>query len=460
MRISVKTDAPYVGMRTKLNLPDRGSAEKYYYSYTSYLFRAYIAYKKLVDFHREHGYGFGLFETLTYRNKDLPLFEGLPCFSGRHITLFFKRLRTNLERKLGHRPVIDFILVCEYGDEKQRPHYHPLFFVYEKISPYEFAKFVYEAWQYGKTDSYDVYGRPQFATIDKHVIISFAACRYILKYILKYIEFENKFSSVLDKLFSRYNVEDEFDLRDRYMYECRPFIRTSLNFGYTSQFDNSEDLTINIPTDGFGNFEIVRCPSYVYRKLFYDKQIESYSVGGKPIYRKTPNGSYMYELNDLGREYKARNIESCIDAAVALYNNVLSSLNQYELDRFNEFLADRSLRDLAIYSLVYRDRLFVINPLTCEDFTMPFDTVVYTKFFLDCLECRQLKVTDFSFTIDDRTCELFNYFDFLLDFIDQLVHYQHVELHTILDAVEVYNNLSQFQFTLNYEDDSRLCSLC
>lgn len=459
MRISVKTDAPYVGMKTTFQVPDRGSAEKYYYSYTSYLFRAYIAYKKLVDFRSEHGYGFGLFETLTYREKDLPLFEGLPCFSGRHITLFFKRLRTNLERKLGHRPVIDFILVCEYGDEKQRPHYHPVFFVYERISPYEFAKFVYEAWQYGKTDSFDVYGRPQFATIDKHVLISFAACRYVCKYILKYIEFEDKFSSVLDKLNARYSVEDYENVRERYMFECRPFIRTSLNFGFTDQFDNDEELTINIPTDGFGNFETVRCPSYVYRKLFYDKQIDSYDVGGKPIYRKTPNGSYMYQLNDLGKEYKAKHIESCINAAVDLYNNVLSSLNKFELDIFNEFMSGRSLRDLAIYSLVYRNRLFVVQHTTAEDFTMPFDTVVYTNFFLNCLDCRPLTPQDWSFVIDDRSCLSFNYFDFLLDFIDQLVHYQHVKLHTIPDAVEVHNNLSHFQFTLNYEDDSRLCSV-
>lgn len=59
------------------------------------------------------------FCTLTYAEPYLPhTRSGIPCFSSRDITLFFKRLRNCVPDKLR------YFLVCEYGKENQRPHYH------------------------------------------------------------------------------------------------------------------------------------------------------------------------------------------------------------------------------------------------------------------------------------------------------------------------------------------------
>ncbi len=59
------------------------------------------------------------FVTLTY--KPSPFFDNCPHV--RHLQLFFKRLRRNLERN-GYKEKIRYFAVSEYGKEKNRVHYH------------------------------------------------------------------------------------------------------------------------------------------------------------------------------------------------------------------------------------------------------------------------------------------------------------------------------------------------
>lgn len=76
------------------------------------------------------------FCTLTYEDTEL-LFDSLPdylgqqhvvpVFSKRHVQLFFKRLRRNLE-KSGYDTKISYFVASEYGATTFRPHYHAVIF--------------------------------------------------------------------------------------------------------------------------------------------------------------------------------------------------------------------------------------------------------------------------------------------------------------------------------------------
>lgn len=76
------------------------------------------------------------FITLTYDPDSLPFNDGaiLPTLVKRDLQLFWKRLR----KKLG-RP-ISYMACGEYGDERQRPHYHAILFGEDFQSDREFYK--------------------------------------------------------------------------------------------------------------------------------------------------------------------------------------------------------------------------------------------------------------------------------------------------------------------------------
>lgn len=61
------------------------------------------------------------FITLTYDEENKPI-DGVNV---RHMQLFFKRLRVNLER-CGYREKIRYVCVGEYGRRTHRPHYHAI----------------------------------------------------------------------------------------------------------------------------------------------------------------------------------------------------------------------------------------------------------------------------------------------------------------------------------------------
>lgn len=63
-----------------------------------------------------------VFTTLTYRDDALPL-----TLSKRHLSLFLKRLRTNLTRS-GTNRTLRFFASGEYGEKTHRPHYHAILF--------------------------------------------------------------------------------------------------------------------------------------------------------------------------------------------------------------------------------------------------------------------------------------------------------------------------------------------
>lgn len=99
------------------------------------------------------------FITLTYNDENIPYSEesGLPTLSKRDVTLFMKRLRSNLSKageypnllgKIVKKPKIHvkikYFLQGEYGSNFNRPHYHMILFnfpmQYDYLIEYSWAK--------------------------------------------------------------------------------------------------------------------------------------------------------------------------------------------------------------------------------------------------------------------------------------------------------------------------------
>ena len=88
--------------------------------------------------------GCGFMTCLTYDDSNLPTFtyEGKTylVFNKKHVIDFVKRLRITLERFYQKRfnrsaPSFKYVIPSEFGSLFGRPHYHPLFFFEESVSP-------------------------------------------------------------------------------------------------------------------------------------------------------------------------------------------------------------------------------------------------------------------------------------------------------------------------------------
>lgn len=114
------------------------------------------------------------FVTLTY-GHDLPVTDtDLPTLRKRDITLFFKKLRNHIDKKVRY-------LICgEYGDKKGRPHYHACIFGYD-----------FPDRQYYKTVSgIAYYTSPLLSVIWPHGFntvgdVNFTSASYVASYCIK-----------------------------------------------------------------------------------------------------------------------------------------------------------------------------------------------------------------------------------------------------------------------------------
>lgn len=111
------------------------------------------------------------FITLTFNNEHLP---GDRSVNKRHLQLFFKRLRKKLPGE------IRYFACGEYGEQKNRPHYHALIFGYdfpdkELFStrdgiPLYTSKLLQTVWPFG------------FSTIGE---ATFESAAYVARYVMK-----------------------------------------------------------------------------------------------------------------------------------------------------------------------------------------------------------------------------------------------------------------------------------
>ena len=430
-KVSISTEFVNEFCPSVLSVDCNRCAECNMRTYNSYVVRNWFEYSVVSS--SLDGDAFAVMETLTYKDDFLPHFNGVPCFSATHITNFIKRLKEHWRRVLGRPLRFSYMIVCEYGGKKCRPHYHPIFYVLDKISKREFMRSVYDSWQMGSTNLVSEYGRERVKYAFDHILTSFAGVRYTLKYLFKYRDFDDSCKHILDTLCENYNVDSSDRLRHDFMYECRPFIRTSVGFGFVpSLLPNILDKDfVQIPCKD-GRFQKLKLPSYILRKLCTEKVcvIDDYGApvlrpNGKPEFLKTSNGSYVFKRTPLGVEYSVSQLPNLLNVHSQRIYNVLGTLPFGIKSIIYSLLDGRSVRQLSVYACVYRGR-FVSSKYNLFVKDM-FSVDTYTEFYRRCMSRVPLPLpatervlsfwSDCRFINEDSFTE-FRDFDFILDSLD------------------------------------------
>lgn len=327
------------------------------------------------------------FYTLTYNNDNLPHYQGVSCFSKRHIQLFLKRLRhllVNFDEELE----LKYMITCEFGEQCHRPHYHALFYLNKPVLAIHLYKMIEQAWQYGFVKYGDNLG----------IVSSYRGIRYVTKYITKDMAFFSDEKQLLfDKIRQRYAAllnymkqrwhncssslqlfVNEFgrfslvvrkdgiykkvktDSFDYAAYKCFlakvnritsqiiPFHMQSSKLGLGSLNANSYEVLNQVCSivEGDGVVKHYSLPRY-YRKMFYYDLVESETTGKKT----------NYVLNTRGKELYLSNLDQRISNCEKSYKDVINNahlINKDTLLLLNEVLYNSHMTEfMSIESLVH-----------------------------------------------------------------------------------------------------------
>lgn len=308
--------------------------------------------------------GFVYFDTLTYRDKDLPRlshFVDMPdnvndfmCFNYAHFRDFIKNLRSYLS--YNHKGVsFKYFMTSEYGTDERythRPHYHLLFFVFGPIDPLDFSRLISRLWQYGRTD-----GLPYKETsyVLEHIYsgeLSKKVCTKVCNYVSKYVTKDSTFQKELDNRLSLLSKHFDADELKVIRKSVDMFHRQSQGFGsyYLESMDKDEKYFVkkNFACRMEDSEEVKLClklPLYYKRKMFYK------------CLRDSDNKVY-WQLNKLGYDCSYDYFVSCINRVTNHIKDVLFNCNdEYFLRTFNNLLDGRDIEDFVIYKLFYKGRL-------------------------------------------------------------------------------------------------------
>lgn len=188
-----------------------------------WFFRAYNEYIRFIELG-----GVCYIPTLTYNQEDLPvvcldirndsdlgfcgdLSVDLPCFCHADIRSFIRKLRVYVERLGYDSHGIKYIVCCEFGDKKGRPHYHCAIFFPFRFSPMDVPndsialKLFRRAWIHG------------FVGVGRKGIRvnGIAGIRYAMKYITKDMSFFNqKQKYVKDGVVKIFDLKEWLNVED------------------------------------------------------------------------------------------------------------------------------------------------------------------------------------------------------------------------------------------------------
>lgn len=282
--------------------------------------------------------GYCIFDGLSYRDEELPhlnrIFKHVPdkldftCVNRGDIQRFLKRLRSNLKSR-GWDPAgkLKYIIAAEYGQDDSdipnyktyRPHYHMMIFTTLAIPPIELSMIIKESWGKGRTNGVEDKGEKYFW--EKGLVKTKAAAlevsNYIGKYCLKNSDYDKvaaykvkelcKFfykientpseKSNLDNIFKKPEWRKK---KNDILRQVKTFHLQSHGYGiYAIQNEGSiHDSMIGMP-DKNRIYWWQKLPLYYVRKLYYDY--------------KRINGKIIWYLNNIGLEWKKKNIEKVIE---------------------------------------------------------------------------------------------------------------------------------------------------
>lgn len=364
--------------------------------------------------------GAAFYVTLTYNDEYLPVYNGNPGFSKKHIQDFIMRFRACLRDKGYKNAVVKYLVCSEYG-KKGRPHYHAIIFVNYPLTDFQKIGLKYylrrswselirtgvKKYKGRKIFTYirKPYGFVNFGKKNSHVKIkgvveSGAAITYVCKYINK----------------DMYYPYDELDEGQK---EYHPFHLQSKGFGeYAIQHlgldkkdtnamqllvrngiftSNSQQFPFAIPQyitrKVLMNYRYYRCvgkPEYEGRFLLGDEHIKSFYSEDtyNTMYDKMPPVTKVeYFLNDFGKDVRKyrdfMRIEDIQKDFYKVFNNLGSFITNEErlktlIDscRFEERFLNWTIDDfiylckekfktlddtlpLALYQGIFKDRVYL-----------------------------------------------------------------------------------------------------
>lgn len=391
--------------------------------------------------------GFVFFETLTYNNRHLPKYKGLDSFSPAHVRNFFKRLRSVLEaagyntgETINDKRVsyLSYLLTCEYGSSElgtHRPHYHIMFFnTIKGLNPRTFKKYINKCWKFGFTDSWYNFDRHCW---NQQTTECLKKIDYTCKYVGKNFDYQYEVCTKLGLDENNLSADDKIVLKD-YLMNAGPFLRASQGFGLFLMDHLTPDQVLRatgvIDTPQFANLVVNLC-MYYKRKLYYDKVEKTTSDGVVHV---------CYQLNDKGFRMREFCFKDLTREITSRFRTIVYNMDEHDRLYFMDRLCNRSLEDLAIYDMCYRNR--------CKDvlFMDPLDAFL-SRYIVTDLE-NALQSSDdhtrlaaredtYNFNIRDTFRDSWTHFDELLCLIE---NYESDEkrlkhIHADQSAKSIYN---------------------
>lgn len=342
-----------------------------------WLLRAYYEWQDCVS----RG-GFGLFDTLTYNPESLEERTkfGIPCFSKTDIRLFFKKFRKRMSES-GYS--FRYLITCEYGEKRHRPHYHLLFFIIPpdtmsaKYHALRVNDMVKESWTEPeknedgtikvKVDSNGLvkyqmrslgFNDPPSLCVD-HVLKSAFGLRYVTKYITKDDEYYSQLLGMKKVLINRITTDEVIKEICDWFDMAKPFHLQSLGFGACALKDLElmRNEIINDPRVkvlAIDAKDPIPLPLYYLRKLFYDCTKTQF------VSPNTGKQLYQWRLTKLGKLFKSVQIEKRVNRYVDKYANLAANACAYSVDgadltrQIRSLLGQRTWKQYSIYRLIYK----------------------------------------------------------------------------------------------------------
>lgn len=354
--------------------------------------------------------GFVYFDTLTYRDEELPHVSEFieidkqydtSCFDVEDYRNFIAQLREEWHRlyKKGYIngdsvENLKYFLTSEYGTSENgthRPHYHVLFFVRNNaIDPLILSKLVNKCWHRGRTDGIDYH---PYHYVMKHVYShrfnnDLLHMQQVCLYVSKYITKDSNFQKIIDQRL--YNIfkdkylrlgyiipedeevtiddmlfilgEEEQERYKKLKKNMNQFHRQSKGFGedwlnYNDYDEVFKTGMISMP-DKNNIVKHIPIPSYYQMKIWYDLVKDN----GKAV---------RWELNDEGKKYKFSHVLQTVERMADKVEDWRKNMLMYDyfhdkedkdwydkiINRFDDINKSRDLRMFTMYLLFYKGRL-------------------------------------------------------------------------------------------------------
>lgn len=437
---------------------------------SSYFVRTFAEYQRLEE-KVNNGEAVVYFDTLTYNNKNLPIWHGIQVFNHKHIQLFLKRLRKALNKK-GY-PVdgnLKYFICSEFGDNTKRPHYHILLFCDFYIDAYTIWRTIRDTWTYGFNDRFQsvvIDGKKCLGAADRFVNRQ-GALKYVSGYVVKDSTYMEIFNQKLHDLESKGIIVD-----DKTKRSLQPRFFLSREFGLS--FIDDKQLEYHFDEDYYiktGKVTIkdecmikrdFTLPLYYRQKLYFNlkeevvKQHEDYVVektgefidgsivrdsnGCATYYTKGKNKGkvrrhvrYYWEPNQSYIDYQLKSSRYIVERKAKKYYELFENIDSLRTadngqclrEYISDLLGQRTFFDLALYSQIYRNKLCLCDNLYTDynGYLQNFYTSKFIELKHGCnpkedrdemsrLECRL-----YQHIINQESCEKFHYFDEILDILD------------------------------------------